>query len=348
MEGNWSCGSPVPLESGTGGGKRLARILLLPDGIGTGVGLVKRPDLEKLEKLSFLARIAARIRAIEVGRPFGVRRFRSSFRHPQHQTMRLTLRTLLAYRDQVLDAKDTEILEQRLRESQTARTISDRINNLMSNPGVAPIDVDATEFGLNANDVASFLDDTMAMDRIVEMERKCLDRNPLLADVASCHRILAEVLRNPTQAAPGLRHRVSALASRRNGDASSPLPGSEDRRLREDPAHRSVQSPLGLSVARNSAAIKSVGMPDRVSVESESPATPIENPSSGRIPDYLQKSERQHAGPAVWLLLLLIVFAVCAAQSLGTRKRLMEMLDRQTSEWSSNSGVPPTLEPNAR
>ena len=72
--------------------------------------------------------------------------------------MRLTLRTLLAYRDGVLDPKEAALLEEKIKESSTAQQISQRIETGMRNRKIAPIPVDAREFGFEANLVAEFLD----------------------------------------------------------------------------------------------------------------------------------------------------------------------------------------------
>lgn len=105
--------------------------------------------------------------------------------------MRLTLRTLLSYRDGVLSAKDQEELGQKLRASATAQGIARRMD-------AARVQVKlpryATEPGLqcNANDMSEFLDDVLESDRLFEMERICLKEDALLSEVASVHTILAK------------------------------------------------------------------------------------------------------------------------------------------------------------
>lgn len=105
--------------------------------------------------------------------------------------MRLTLRTLLSYRDGVLSAKDQEELGQKLRASATAQGIARRMD-------AARVQIKlpryATEPGLqcNANDMSEFLDDVLESDRLFEMERICLKEDALLSEVASVHTILAK------------------------------------------------------------------------------------------------------------------------------------------------------------
>ncbi|MCU0712022.1 MAG: hypothetical protein MUC43_08185 [Pirellula sp.] len=125
--------------------------------------------------------------------------------------MRLTLRTLLAYRDGVLDNKDAILLESKLRDSVTAQQISRRIDEGMSNPRLAPIPVDAKEFGFDPNHIAEYLDDTIPLDQIPAMERCCLENNALLSEVGSCHRILTKALSAPVEVSKELRDRVLAM-----------------------------------------------------------------------------------------------------------------------------------------
>jgi len=105
--------------------------------------------------------------------------------------MRLTLRTLLSYRDGVLSAKDQEELGQKLRASATAQGIARRMD-------AARVQIKlpryATEPGLqcNANDMSEFLDDVLESERLFEMERICLKEDALLSEVASVHTILAK------------------------------------------------------------------------------------------------------------------------------------------------------------
>jgi hypothetical protein len=256
--------------------------------------------------------------------------------------MRLTLRTLLAYRDQVLGSKDAAILEQRLRESQTARTISERISYLLENPIAPPLAVDVKEFGFDPNDVASFLDDAMPADRVTEMERKCLDNPSLLTEVASCHQILAKAIRAPSQASSGLRKRMAGLWKQGDRDRStqSNVPSFVERRIREDAAHPSVPGPFGMTDGKSGTIIdydpaiaESGGNRDIV--------VPSSQHSRREIPAYLQQSERPWIGATLRLILLLALLAVCVSQSLGSWERLKELLDRKSSGWSAQVPIPP-------
>ncbi len=117
----------------------------------------------------------------------------------------------MAYRDGVLDNKDAILLESKLRDSVTAQQISQRIDEGMSNPKLAPIPVDAKEFGFDPNHIAEYLDDTIPLDQIPALERCCLENNALLSEVGSCHRILTKALTAPVEVPQELRDRVLAM-----------------------------------------------------------------------------------------------------------------------------------------
>lgn len=150
--------------------------------------------------------------------------------------MRLTLRTLLAFRDGVLDENAGKILEKKIRSSSTAQGISQRIDAAMQNQRLAPIPTDAREFGFDANMIANYLDDTIAIDMLPEMERKCLENDAILGEVASCHQILSRVLSLPAAIPMSLRDRIHGLPS---GDTSKPQSGGTSRHV--DVAGRSLR-----------------------------------------------------------------------------------------------------------
>jgi hypothetical protein len=108
--------------------------------------------------------------------------------------MRLTLRTLLSYRDGVLAPKAHEELGRKLRQSQTALDLSDRIDQALSNPKPLANELAEIEQTSSPNEVAEFLDGMMSLDRVFSMERKCIANSAMLAELASVHSILAREL----------------------------------------------------------------------------------------------------------------------------------------------------------
>ncbi len=153
--------------------------------------------------------------------------------------MRLTLRTLLAYRDRVLGVADTEDLHRRIQISQDAGNLLKRIgavtkqNNLLAPP------VLGKGLGGDPNSIAEYLDDALQHSQIPELERTCLVSDMQLAELADCHTMLStamntkvtvpESLREIALAAgdPQLRKQVAAelearKAPRRSGRRTNP------------------------------------------------------------------------------------------------------------------------------
>jgi len=232
--------------------------------------------------------------------------------------MRLTLRTLLAYRDQVLDPNDALELERRIRASSTAKTISERIDTVVTNPRIHPLPADARERGFDANHVASFLDGTMSMEGLPDMERKCLENNALLAEVASCHQILARAVAIPVSASPAFRERLLKL----RGSA-----------LRTD------TDPVGIGSQGGASEPIRSSLETRDELQSQTTSRPINVPLGGAgielddglasdVPEYLRGTDRQGLYSGIKLVVLLVLLCVCAFMALGPSNPLAEKLRR--------------------
>ena len=110
------------------------------------------------------------------------------------QSMRLTLRTLLSYRDGVLPQKAHEELGLKFRESQTAQSLASRIDRSQSPPASLASELAQIEQTCSPNEVSAFLDGGMSLDRVFAMERKCIGSDAMLAELATVHTILAREL----------------------------------------------------------------------------------------------------------------------------------------------------------
>jgi hypothetical protein len=111
--------------------------------------------------------------------------------------MRLTLRTLLAWIDGMLPAASSAELQDRVASSTAARRIVERIDSLLSDQRIQAPDPLEQGFGGDANVTAEYLDNVLEPGRLDEFERLSLESNERLAEVAGCHRLLAEVIRSP-------------------------------------------------------------------------------------------------------------------------------------------------------
>jgi hypothetical protein len=135
--------------------------------------------------------------------------------------MRLTLRTLLAYLDNTLDAQDAEALKSKLAESGFATQMVQRIRSLLTQPDLpapSPLARGPVE---DANVICEYLDSTLPVEQVAEVERVCLDSDPHLAEAAACHQILTMVLENPASVPVVLRDRIYQLPGEQKGPEST-------------------------------------------------------------------------------------------------------------------------------
>ena len=127
--------------------------------------------------------------------------------------MRLTLRTMLAYLDNILEPQDAEALGAKISDSEFAselvyRTLSStRKANLNAPP------LDGKGIGPDPNSVAEYLDNTLEENRIPGFEKVCLESDMYLSEVASCHSILSICIDQPITIENEMRDRVLGLVS---------------------------------------------------------------------------------------------------------------------------------------
>ena len=132
--------------------------------------------------------------------------------------MRLTLRTLLAYLDDLLDRRDAEELESKIQSSPLASELVHRIRNTVGQIRLDSPPVDGEGMGGDPNTVAEYLDNTLPPERVPDFERVCLDSDVNLGEVASCHQVLTLVLGEPAEVSPAMRRRVYGLSYEDDGD----------------------------------------------------------------------------------------------------------------------------------
>ncbi len=125
--------------------------------------------------------------------------------------MRLTLRTLLAYLDDILEPAQTNEIGSKLAESSFAKLLSNRIRDVMRRRRLGAPALGETVEGIDANAVAEYLDNTLPAERVADIEKVCLESDTYLAEAGACHQILTLVLGEPVEIRHESRERMYAL-----------------------------------------------------------------------------------------------------------------------------------------
>jgi hypothetical protein len=182
--------------------------------------------------------------------------------------MRLTLRTLLAYLDNILEPSAAQAMAAKIEESSTAAELVHRIRDVTKKVRLAAPTVDGKGLGLDANTVAEYLDNTLTGDTTPDFERVCLESDVHLAEVAACHEILSLVLVQPAEIDPATRQKMYGL-------------------LNQTAAQLAKASPSKIPTASN-APIAPVAVPVAAAVAATVPAA--DGKPKREVPEYLKGS----------------------------------------------------------
>ncbi len=127
--------------------------------------------------------------------------------------MRLTLRTLLAYLDDVLEPNEAREIGQKINESQEAAELVAQVRESIRRRRIGAPELSGPGSGPDPNIVSEYLENVLAPGQVVEFEQLCRQSELHLAEVAACHKILTMVMGQPIDVSDDLRERMYALGS---------------------------------------------------------------------------------------------------------------------------------------
>jgi len=127
--------------------------------------------------------------------------------------MRLTLRTLLAYLDDVLEPAQAREIGEKLAENKEAAQLVARIRDVIRRRRIAAPELAGPGSGPDPNLVSSYLENSLEPGRVVELEKLFMESDIHLAEVAACHKILTMVLGQPLDVSEDVRERMYALGA---------------------------------------------------------------------------------------------------------------------------------------
>ena len=171
--------------------------------------------------------------------------------------MRLTLRTLLAYRDDVVEPAQATDLAGKLARSNFAQRLNETLDELSARS--TELSEKGDDWPLDENQLAAYFSDSLTPAEMVDFERACVQDDQLLAEVAECHALLSEVDRQPVHVPIAQRWRIAArlteaLGANANGDTAFPrIDAGKSRladrvRVRASGKRRTVWSRSGVHV----------------------------------------------------------------------------------------------------
>jgi hypothetical protein len=153
--------------------------------------------------------------------------------------MRLTLRTLLAYLDDILPPQQAREIGMKVADNAAAQELIGRIRQVTRRRRLTtPEMTGSAETNVDPNVVAEYLDNALPPERIEELEKLCLESDVNLAEVAACHQILTVILGQPARVPPTAYQRMYGLVT-----GPEAIPDRAPPRLQRSPETAEVGGP---------------------------------------------------------------------------------------------------------
>ncbi|HEX4130427.1 MAG TPA: hypothetical protein VHZ24_10305 [Pirellulales bacterium] len=240
--------------------------------------------------------------------------------------MRLTLRTMLAYIDNILEPSDAQLIGKRIEESEFATNLMHRTREVARRLRLGAPKLDGRGLALDPNTVAEYLDNELPSERVPDFEKVCLESDMHLAEVASAHQILALVLGEPAEIDAAMRERMYKLASQ--------------------PA-ATVAEPKKPAVSDTEAVIPSRTPAPEAAETMARPAA--EPPKSARqkpqVPDYLREPPKPKGSPGKVIAAVFAAVLLCAIGAIAMNyEQFLARIGLQPIKVADqpNSGTAPT------
>jgi hypothetical protein len=169
--------------------------------------------------------------------------------------LRLTLRTLLAYLDDTLDAAQVKQIGQKVAESDTAQELIARIKQVTRRRRLTTPPTTGPGSKIDPNTIAEYLENKLSEDQVAEVEQICLGSDVHLAELAACHQLLTLILGEPLLIPPTSRQRMYGLVKGRESipfRKPKPEPGTEEEEVKssEDSYQQDETLRMGLPAWR--------------------------------------------------------------------------------------------------
>ena len=133
----------------------------------------------------------------------------------RNKDMRLSLRALLAFEDNIFDAEHRLQLERTIPNHDNAASTLRRIRNVVRQPHLGVPGIVDNREELDPNLMAEYLDHQLAAEQVDKFEAYCLSSDTYLAEVATVHQILSNVLGEPARTSRDCRLRCYDIGCQR-------------------------------------------------------------------------------------------------------------------------------------